>query len=81
VQLECSQHDLVGQRVSSAVVMLGAAGLRMYPVEIRYAWPAELNIMGSMAGLDGEDRWSGWDRQPFTAASASQVSVWRAPSV
>jgi hypothetical protein len=25
------------------------------------------------------ERWSGWNREPFTAASTSHVSVWEKP--
>ena len=52
----------------------------MYPVAIRYAWPAELDLMARLAGLDVEHRWGGWDRQRFTADSNQHVSVWRKPA-
>jgi hypothetical protein len=45
----------------------------------RYAWPAELDLMAQLAGLELENRWADWDRTPFTASSASHVSVWRNP--
>jgi SAM-dependent methyltransferase len=45
----------------------------------RYAWPAELDLMGQLAGFTLEHRWSGWSGEPFTSASASHVSVYRLP--
>ena len=33
--------------------------------------------MARIAGLTLESRWGGWRRDPFTADSASHVSVWR----
>lgn len=45
----------------------------------RYAWPAELDLMARLAGMDLEHRWAGWDRAPFTGESTSHVSVWRKP--
>jgi hypothetical protein len=48
----------------------------MYPVRLRYVWPSELDLMARLAGLTLRDRWGGWDRQPFTAASTNHVSVY-----
>jgi len=42
----------------------------------RYVWPAELDLMARLAGLCLRERWADWSRQPFTAESASHVSVW-----
>ena len=43
----------------------------------RYVWPSELDLMAQLAGLEVAERWSTWDRDPFTAESPSHVSVWR----
>ncbi|MFJ7270340.1 class I SAM-dependent DNA methyltransferase [Streptomyces sp. NPDC099050] len=45
----------------------------------RYAWPAELDLMARIAGLDKERRVAGWDGAPFTQDSAKHISVWRKP--
>ena len=45
-------------------------------IPFRYVWPAELDLMAEMAGMRLRDRWSGWDRSPFTSESTSHVSVW-----
>jgi hypothetical protein len=42
----------------------------------RYGWPAESDLMARIAGLRLRERWGGWHREPFTATSASHVSVW-----
>jgi hypothetical protein len=47
------------------------------PVEIRYAWPSELDLMARLAGLELENRWGWYDRRPFTEASGQHVSVYR----
>jgi SAM-dependent methyltransferase len=46
-------------------------------VPFRYVWPSELDLMAEMAGMRLEDRWAGWNREPFTSESRSHVSVWR----
>ena len=45
----------------------------------RYIWPAELDLMGQLAGLTLEARYADWDRSAFTADSPSHVSVYRLP--
>lgn len=45
----------------------------------RYVWPAELDLMATIAGLEPTDRWAGWRHEPFTSESRSHVSVWRKP--
>ncbi len=80
VLLDVSRHDPVAQRVVSQQVVLTEGGVRLFPVQIRYAWPAELDLMARLAGLRLRHRWAGWRREPFTAASGMHVSVYeRAP--
>jgi SAM-dependent methyltransferase len=76
VRLDVAQHDPVRQRVRSQHVHFSAAGIQLYPVEIRYAWLSELDLMAQLAGLRLRERWGGWEREPFTAASARHVSVY-----
>jgi len=76
VRLDVSRHDPVQQRVISQHVHLTPNGIHLYPVQIRYAWPSELDLMARLAGLRLRDRWGGWQREPFTAASGMHVSVY-----
>ena len=48
-------------------------------VPFRYVWPAELDLMARLAGLQLRERWSSWTREPFTSKSESHVSVWEKP--
>ncbi|EOD69695.1 class I SAM-dependent DNA methyltransferase [Amycolatopsis vancoresmycina] len=43
----------------------------------RYIWPAELDLMGRLAGFELESRHADWTGAEFTAASGSHVSVYR----
>ncbi|MET8852790.1 class I SAM-dependent methyltransferase [Amycolatopsis sp. NPDC004625] len=45
----------------------------------RYVWPAELDLMGRLAGFGLESRHADWAGAEFTAESASHVSVYRLP--
>lgn len=78
--LETSLHDAPNQRIDSSLNLVGEDGIRMYPVRIRYAWPAELDLMAMLGGLGLRERWGGWDRRPFDSSSTKHVSVYRASS-
>lgn len=74
--LKISRHDPVAQRLKSQHVVLRDGEVRLYPVEVRYAWPAELDLMAELAGLHLRHRWGGWRREPFGPESARHVSVY-----
>jgi SAM-dependent methyltransferase len=76
VILGASRHDPVEQRVASNHLVVSEAGVRMYPVRLRYAWPSELDLMARLAGLRLRKRWGGWHREPFTASSGKHISVY-----
>ncbi|GGR79943.1 hypothetical protein GCM10010220_35380 [Streptomyces parvulus] len=46
----------------------------------RYAWPAELDLMARIAGLELERRVADWDGSPFVQDSQKHISVWRKPA-
>ena len=77
LRLDASIHDPVAQVVRSQHVFLDERGIRLYPVQIRYAWPSELDLMARLAGLTLAERWSGWQRELFTPAAGRHVSVYR----
>jgi SAM-dependent methyltransferase len=76
VMLNAAQHDPTNQRISSRHVVIEEQGVRLYPVELRYAWPSELDLMAELAGLRLKERFGGWAREPFTASSSRHISVY-----
>ena len=70
-------YDVVTQRLSGQHYHLEDGRLHPSPTEMRYAWPAELDLMARVAGMRLEHRWAGWGGEPFTALSPSHVSVYR----
>ena len=50
-----------------------------FSVPFRAVSPAELDLMAKLAGMSLRERWSGWNREPFTAESTKHVSVWQKP--
>jgi SAM-dependent methyltransferase len=76
VRLECSQHDIASQTVISQLITIDDQGIKLYPVNIRYAWPSELDLMAELAGLKLYERWGAWDKQAFTSSSAFHISIY-----
>lgn len=76
VTLEVSDHDPFAQRTDTALVVLSESGTRIYPLKVRYAYPAELDLMARLASLTLRERWAGWDRSPFPGPTWNHVSVW-----
>ena len=70
-------YDVVTQRLSGQHYHFVDGAVESSPTEMRYAWPAELDLMARLAGMRLEDRWAGWKREPFTALSPAHVSVYR----
>lgn len=74
------RFDVVTQRFTSNHVSVSPDGKgRFFSPPFRYVWPAELDLMARIAGLEPAERWGDWDRSPFTADSTTHVSVWRKP--
>jgi hypothetical protein len=81
VRLDVSQHDGIAQRTETQHLVIREDGVRLYPVKLRYAYVAELDLMARLAGMRLRERWADWDRSPLSASSARHVSVWeRAPT-
>ncbi|HUI47616.1 MAG TPA: class I SAM-dependent methyltransferase [Acidimicrobiia bacterium] len=78
VRLDTSVFDANRQRVDTTQVRITEKGIRLVHAKLRYAWPPELDLMARLAGLNLENRWASFDKQPFTDASAFHVSVYRA---
>ena len=81
VELDVGQHDAAAQKVTSNRIILTNGDVRLYPIQIRYAWPAELDLMAQLAGLRLHERWSSWERMPFTSESQKHISIYRHASL
>jgi SAM-dependent methyltransferase len=73
-------YDVVTQRLSGRHYDFDEDGrVQPRPIEMRYAWPAELDLMARLAGMRLADRWGGWKREPFTHLSPAHVSAYEKP--
>ena len=72
-------YDTPTQRLSGRHYEFADGRVEANPIEMRYAWPAELDLMARLAGMRLQHRWGGWRREPFTAHSPAHVSVYEKP--
>lgn len=78
-RMESSIHNQAEQTVETQIVSITPAGVSLKPIKLRYAWPAELDLMARLAGLERVHRWGGWDRRKFDSESSFHISVYRKP--
>jgi Methyltransferase domain len=73
-------YDTATQEMRGHYVTLTGDGRGAYrTTPFRYVWPAELDLMARLAGMRLRERWSNWQRDPFTSDSTSHISVWEKP--
>jgi SAM-dependent methyltransferase len=71
-------YDVLRQRLVSHHFWFGDGDqARLFRSPHRYIWPAELDLMAQLAGLDRESRHADWRGAEFTAESPSHVTVYR----
>ena len=75
------EFDVANQRLTSHHFELVDGRFELFSLPFRYVWPAELDLMAELAGMSLRERWSDWNREPFTSDSEKHVSVWQKPSV
>jgi SAM-dependent methyltransferase len=73
-------YDVLTQHIVSHHFRFGEGRqARLFRSPHRYIWPAELDLMGQLAGFELESRHADWLGGDFTAESRSHVSVYRLP--
>jgi SAM-dependent methyltransferase len=74
-------YDVLHQHVVSHHFRFGdGRDARLLRFPGRYIWPAELDLMGQLAGFRLETRHADWTGTEFTAESPSHISVYRIPT-
>jgi SAM-dependent methyltransferase len=74
-------YDVLLQQVVSHHFHFGTGKqAQLFRSPHRYIWPAELDLMAQLAGLELEHRHADWAGTEFTAESRSHVSVYRLPT-
>jgi len=73
------EYDVATQYLASHHYWIDGDRVRVESGPFRYVWPAELDLMARLAGMSLRERWTGWNREPFTRDSRTHVSVWQKP--
>jgi SAM-dependent methyltransferase len=73
------EYDIAAQIVYSHHYFDRNGKLEIFSAPYRYLWPSELDLMARIAGMRLRERWSGWEREPFTSESTKHISVWEKP--
>lgn len=76
VSIEVVTLDPVAQMMETTQTVLDHDGVRLYPANHRYAWPAELDLMAQLAGLRLAERWEDWRGTAFGGESRKHVSIY-----
>jgi SAM-dependent methyltransferase len=76
VRIDAGRIQPSEQQVEAMQIVVSEERTRLFPVRLRYAWPAELDLMARLAGLRLLERWGDWDRRPFDDTSTRHVSVY-----
>ncbi len=74
--LAFEEYDIATQIAYSHHYWIADGRAEFFSAPFRYVWPAELDLMARLAGMQLRERWSDWSRAPFTSESRSHVSVW-----
>jgi hypothetical protein len=73
------EYDVANQGLVSHHFSLVDGTWELVSMPFRSVSPAELDLMARLAGMTLRERWSGWNREPFTSESTQHVSVWEKP--
>lgn len=77
VFLVAAKHDPVAQKIDQCYIRVTEQGVRLIPVPMRYVYPAELDAMALLAGLELVERLDDFDGRAFDERSTHHVSVYR----
>jgi hypothetical protein len=76
------EFDVATQALTSHHFELVDGRLERASIPFRYAWPAELDLMAQLAGMNLRERWSGGEaraiheRQPPARLGLGKASRW-----
>jgi SAM-dependent methyltransferase len=76
VHLSYSRHDPSSQTIKSQQLVVTEEGTKFVPVQLRYIWPSEMDLMAKLGGMDLRERYASWKRDHFTSDSTAHISVY-----
>jgi SAM-dependent methyltransferase len=76
VRIDAARIDPSTQQIISQHILLSEEGVRLFPVRLRFVYPAEMDLMARLAGLRLLQRDGNWEGDAFTADSTKHISIY-----
>jgi len=76
LRLDAATVDIPNQLITAQHMHVSIRGVQLFPVRLRYIWPAEMDLMARMAGMQLRQRWSSWDQAAYTSTSMRHISLY-----
>jgi len=80
VEIEAARHDRANQRIEVRYVLPRSGRDKERPLDPRYAWPPEIDLMARAAGMRLAEPWADWVAAPYGPSSDGHVSAYRPAS-
>jgi SAM-dependent methyltransferase len=77
VMLDASWQDPITQRVTGRLIYLHDGVFDVLPIEHRYVWPAEMDLMAASVGLGLVERWDSWEKTSARPGSSDVFHLYR----
>jgi SAM-dependent methyltransferase len=77
VSVAFNLFDAASQTISCQLVRISEKGINMVPIVIRFAYPAEFDLLAKLTGFELSERWANWKKEPFTSNSGFHISVYK----
>jgi len=71
------EYDIATQSLVSHHMKVVDGKAELFDTPCRYVWPAELDLMAQLAGMQLVSRREDWHGAVFTSESANHISVWQ----
>jgi len=77
VELRLRRYNYEAQTFIRQTVIIADGSIQLKPFSLHYRWPEQIDALAAQAGLQLEDRYASWQRDPFGSASTDHVSIYR----
>ena len=79
VELRLHSYDYRAQTFIRQTIVITDGSVQLKPFSLHYRWPEQIDALAAQAGLQLENRYANWQREPFGPASTDHISVYRKP--
>lgn len=79
VELRLHSYDYQAQTFIRQTIVITDGSVQLKPFSLHYRWPEQIDALAAQVGLQLENRYANWQREPFGPASTDHISVYRKP--